>query len=108
MGGQLLNMAHELLAVFGGDVGDPPADVRRRGVGDEQGAMNDSVRLQLAFELDGFSDCDRDFCPELQPLFCQVQNIAEDGVSVVFQEGAAVYGEAELATLFSHNVGLRQ
>ncbi len=75
---------------------------------DEHRTMNDGVRLQLAFELDGVSDYDRKFRPELQPFFGQVQDIAEGGIPRVFQEAAAFDGEAELAAVVSHDGGLSQ
>jgi hypothetical protein len=103
-----LNIAHELFVVFGGDLGNPSAHVGRINVGNEQRAMNDDVRFQLALEVNGISDGDRELCPELQPLFSQVQDIADNGVSIVFQEGTALDGEAELAALFSHRAGLSQ
>ena len=103
-----MNIAHELLVVLGGDVGDPAAHVGGRGVGHEQRAMDDGMSVQLAFKLDCIPDGDREFRPELQPLFRQVQNIAEYGIPIVLQEGATFDREAEPAAVFSHEVGLHQ
>lgn len=77
-------------------------------MGDEKRAMNDGMCFQLALELDGVSDCDREVCPNLQPLFCQVQDMAEDGVPLVFQKRAAVNGKTELAAVISHDGGSPQ
>lgn len=77
-------------------------------MGDEQRAMNDGVCLHLPFELDGVSDCEMEVCPDLQPFLGQVQDIAEGGVPLMFQEAAAFHGEAELAAVVSHDGGLSQ
>jgi len=77
-------------------------------VRDDERAMNDGVSLQLAFEMEGISDSNREFCPESQSMFREIQHIAEDRLTVPLQEGAALDRKAELATVFSHDAALSQ
>lgn len=76
-------------------------------MGDDKRTMNDGVGLQLTFKPNSISDGDRAFCLELQPLFRQVQDIAKDGVAGFFQEGEALYREAEVPALLSHDSSLQ-